>query len=302
MAGPWDNITKRMIGANPEHFVKWLESGATFVAALDIELKSQHIFADALLKITRREKPALLQIEVQTYHDPEMVMRLLEYNVLASRQYDHLPVSSYVICLREEADVADPPLIRRFPDDEGEEVHRFYYRVIRLWKTPVDSILQLEWEGLLPLVTLSEGGKQPEVVQVMIDRLAATGEWDLLAFLRIIGGLAFKQEPEQEWFRKRFNMFQDILRETWVYQEIGQEFFEEGLEKGREEERKQRIQEQREMLMSLVQIHFPDIIDLARQQAEHINDPEVLQTLNLKLIATQRLDEAKQILFEADKQ
>ena len=97
-------------------------------------------------------------------------------------------------------------------------------------------------------------------------------------------------------------MFQDILRETWVYQEIGQEFFEEGLEKGREEERKQRIQEQREMLMSLVQIHFPDIIDLARQQAERINDPEVLRTLNLKLIAAQRLDEAKQILFEADKQ
>ena len=109
-------------------------------------------------------------------------------------------------------------------------------------------------------------------------------------------------------------MFQDILRETWVYQEIGQEFFEEGLEKGleqglekgfekgREEERKQRIQEQRQMLMSLVQIHFPDIIDLARQQAERINDPEVLRTLNLKLIAAQRLDEAKQILFEADKQ
>jgi predicted transposase YdaD len=314
MAGPWDNITKRMIGANPEHFVKWLEAEATFVAALDIELKSQHIFADALLKITRREKPALLQIELQTYHDPKMLIRLLEYNVLASRQYDHLPVSSYVICLREEADVADPPLIRRFPDDEGEEVHRFYYRVIRLWKTPVDSILQLEWNGLLPLVTLTKGGKQPEVVQVMIDRLAATEEWNLLAFSRIIGGLAFKQESEQEWFRKRFNMFQDILRETWVYQEIGQEFFEEGLEKGleqglekgfekgREEERKQRIQEQREMLMSLVQIHFPDIIDLARQQAERINDPEVLRTLNLKLIATQRLDEAKQILFEADKQ
>ena len=39
----------------------------------------------------------------------QMLIRLLEYNVLASRQYDHLPVYSYVICLREEADVADPP-------------------------------------------------------------------------------------------------------------------------------------------------------------------------------------------------
>jgi len=121
-----------------------------------------------------------------------------------------------------------------------------------------------------------------------------------------IGGLAFKREPEREWFRKRFYMFQDILRESWVYQEIGQEFFEEGLEKGlekgREEERKRRIQEQREMLISLVQIHFPDIIDLARQQAERVNDPEALRTLNLKLIATQKLDEAKRIILEADKQ
>ena len=101
-------------------------------------------------------------------------------------------------------------------------------------------------------------------------------------------------------------MFQDILRETWVYQEIGQEFFEEGLEKGlekgREEERKRRIQEHRQMLMSLVQLHFPEITEQARQQAERINDPELLQTLSLKLLATQKLDEAKQILFEADKQ
>ena len=56
------------------------------------------------------------------------------------------------------------------------------------------------------------------------------------------------------------------------------------------------------MLISLVQIHFPDIIDLARQKAERVNDPEVLRTLNLKLIATQKLDEAKKLLFEADKQ
>ena len=55
MAGPWDNISKRMIGAKPEHFVKWLESEATFVAALDIELKSQHIFADAQARMVQKE-------------------------------------------------------------------------------------------------------------------------------------------------------------------------------------------------------------------------------------------------------
>src|SRR5205814_1627835 len=93
-------------------------------------------------------------------------------------------------------------------------------------------ILQPGQIGLLPLVTLTRGGKQPEVVNEMIDRLAAEGEWDLLAMSNILGGLTFQKGPEREWFRKRFSMFQDILRESWVYQEIGQEFREKGLEKG----------------------------------------------------------------------
>src|SRR6266851_4656079 len=110
MAGPWDSVAKRMIGANPEHFVKWLASEATFVAALDIELKSQHIYADALLKVVKEEKPGLLH----------------------------------------------------------EEIHRFYYRVIRLWLIPAEVILQPGQMGLLPLVILTEGGKQPEVVNEMV--------------------------------------------------------------------------------------------------------------------------------------
>src|SRR5438876_4934761 len=252
MAGAWDSMTKRMIGANPEHFTKWLASEATFVAVLDIELKSKHLYADSLLQITQEDKPGLLHIEVQMRRDPEMQVRLLEYNILASRQYDHLPVYSYVICLREEADVADPPFIRRFPDEDGVEVHRFYYRVIRLWLVPAEILLQIEWMGLLPLVTLTQGGKQPEVVKGMIDRLAEAHEWDLLAISQLLGGLAFKQGPEREWFKRRFSMYQDILRESWVYQEIGQEFHEEG-----------RIQEQHEMLKSFLQLRFPETLALA---------------------------------------
>src|SRR5436309_676985 len=140
MAGPWDSMTKRMIGANPEHFVKWLDAEAVFVAALDIELKSQHIF------------------------------------------------------------------------------------------------------------------------------------WDLLAISQLLGGLAFKQGPEREWFKRRFSMFQDILQESWVYQEIGQQFHEEG-----------RIQEQHEMLKSFLQLRFPETLALANQQTNNIKDPAVLRAVLTKL-------------------
>src|SRR6266851_3831139 len=48
MAGPWDNMTKRMIKANPEHFVNWLAAGTTFVTSLDNELKRFNMFQDIL--------------------------------------------------------------------------------------------------------------------------------------------------------------------------------------------------------------------------------------------------------------
>ena len=174
MAGAWDSMTKRIIGANPEHFTKWLASEATFVAVLDLELKSKHLYADALLEITQEGKPGLLHIEIQTYHDPDMQIRLLEYNVLASRQYAHLPVYSYVICLLADADVADPPFTRKFLD--GEEIHRFSYRVIRLWDIPAEGFLRLDWIGLFPLVSLTNGGKEPAIISGMIDRLAEAQE------------------------------------------------------------------------------------------------------------------------------
>jgi predicted transposase YdaD len=103
-------------------------------------------------------------------------------------------------------------------------------------------------------------------------------------------------------------MFHDIFRESWVYQEIGQEFRKEGFEKGLErglermlEERERRVHGQRQVLASFVQAHFSDIADLARQRGDEIHDPDVLERLNLKLLAAQTVEEAKKILLEVDR-
>ncbi len=292
MAGLWDGVMKRLVKGYAKHFTTWLRGEAVFVRALDIELKNQHLFADALLEVLLHAKSALLHIEFQTYDDPEMEMRLLEYNVLASRQYRHLPVYSYVIYLRKAGRIAESPLVRTFPD--GEEIHRFFYRVIKLWEIPAEALLQTGWIGVLPLVTLTDGGKQPEVVKEMIDRLASAQEYDLLAISEVIGGLAFRNSPELEWFKRRFSMFQDILRDSPIYQEI----IEQGLEKGREEGR---IQEQREMLMRLVQLRFPELFALAKQQADGITNPEILTPVNFKLLDVQTLEEARRILLSINK-
>jgi hypothetical protein len=189
------------------------------------------------------------------------------------------------------SEVAESPFTRLGAD--GEEVHRFSFRVLKLWEIPAEVILQMGWVGLLPLLTLTDGGKRPEVVKVMIDTLVSAEEIDLLALAQLVGGLAFKAGPEQEWFKRRFNMFQDILRESWVYQEIGQEFLEE--------ERQRRIQGQHEMLASFIQAHFPEITALAKQQTDDIKDPDVLQNVILKLLTVGTVEEAKSILYSIDK-
>ncbi len=287
MAGLWDGVMKRLVRGYAKHFTRWLTEEAVFVRALDIELKNQHLFADALLEVLLHGLPALLHIEFQVYDDPEMEMRLLEYNVLASRQYRHLPVYSYVIYLRKATRIAEAPLVRTFPD--GEEVHRFFFRVIKLWEIPAEALLQTGWIGVLPLVTLTDGGKQPEVVREMIDRLASVEEYDLLAISGVVGGLVFREGLELEWFKRRFSMFQDILRESPIYQEI----IEQGLEKG--------IQGQREMLLGFVQMRFPELLALAKQQTEGITDPDFLPSVSHKLLATQTLEEARRILLSIDK-
>src|SRR6266851_548616 len=299
MAGLWDSLMKRLVRRYARQFVRWLSAEAVFVRALDIELQNQQLFADALLEVMLHGTSALLHIEFQTYEDADMEVRLQEYNVLASRQYEHLPVYSYVIYLRKVGEVAVSPLVRSFPD--GEEVHHFFFRVIELWEVAAEVLLQAGWPAVLPLVTLTKGGKRPEVVKEMIDRLASAEEYDLLAIAQVLGGLVFKTGPELEWFRKRFSMFQDILSESWVYQEIGQKYLEQGREKGREEERQQELQRQRQTVIGFVQRRFPEITALAEQQTAKITNPETLQTVILELLDAQTIEEARQILLSVDK-
>ena len=97
-----------------------------------------------------------------------------------------------------------------------------------------------------------------------------------------------EEENEREAFRRRFRMFQNVLRESWVYQEIGQEFLEEG-----------EIVGQRKALMRFLQLRFPEVMTLAAQQTKSINDPEIIQTLLDRMFTAQTTEEAKNSLVRS---
>jgi predicted transposase YdaD len=85
-------------------------------------------------------------------------------------------------------------------------------------------------------------------------------------------------------------MYQDIVQESWVYQEILQEGREQGLEEGRE-------QALRQTLISCIETRFPALAPLAKQQADMIKDSTVLHRVIVKLFSVQTDEEAERYLL-----
>ncbi len=75
MAGPWDSVAKRMIGANPGHFVKWLASEATFVE--EGRLQEQREMLRDFLQLRFPETIALAKQQTNSIKDPEVLRTVL---------------------------------------------------------------------------------------------------------------------------------------------------------------------------------------------------------------------------------
>ena len=73
-------------------------------------------------------------------------------------------------------------------------------------------------------------------------------------------------------------MYNDIIEESWVYQEW-------------------EARVQRRTLFGIVQERFPEILNLVKKQAESIEDPEVLLRMAVKMSIVQTPEEAKQYLL-----
>ena len=104
-------------------------------------------------------------------------------------------------------------------------------------------------------------------------------------------------KDDLKWLRRRFAVFGDILRDTPVFQEVLAEGLAEGLEKGLKEGE---LRAQRQTLLAVVQERFPGIVDLAKKQADAIEDPEALRRLIVKMSGAQTVQEAVQSLITID--
>ena len=293
MAGIWDSNLKRLIGDNPQAFVIWLLPGATYIRELSQHL-NRGIDIDILYEVVLDGKRVLFHLEFQRNNNANMANRVLEYNVFASCKFD-CTVISFVIYLKKESKVVEPPLVRALPD--GQQVLRFDYTNIKLWEIPADDLRRTGSIGLLPLLSLTKDGGKPDIVDEAITIIEESGEDEvkkanLLSITLTLAALAFEDENDRDALRRRFQMYQDILHESEIYQMIMQE----GIEKERLQQQLQQLELQRRTILRIVQTKFPKLARLAIEQTSAITDPEKLEDLIVFMGLSQTEEEAHQYL------
>ena len=178
MPKPYDDAMKKLVGGNPQDFLSWVLRDAIYTQRLPYELHPESIYADGLIEAVLNDERILAHFEFQSSYDLRIGERLLEYNVLASRQYDYVTVYSYVIYLKDCGNVPQSPFIR--VSSTGKEIVSFYYDIIELHKITAEELQETELVGLLPLLPLTSDGTKHEVIEEMITRLVAAGQTELL--------------------------------------------------------------------------------------------------------------------------
>src|SRR6266566_2233170 len=262
-------------------------------------------YADLLFDIILNGIHILLHIEFQRNRDSKMAERLWEYNLKANRKYK-CPVWSVVIYLKDDGKVAKAPLIQELPN--GRVVHRFDFEVIRLWEISAKELKQKRLVGLLPLLPLTKGGAQREVIEEAIVELMPAGEEpksELLTLMYGLASLAFEDETDQEWLIRRFTKMYDILRETRAYQEMTKESRQEALEEGHKKGLKEglqlgKVEALHLTVLDVVRKRFPKLTRFAKEQIAAIDDSEVLRRLIVKISIAKTMQEARQALLTVD--
>ncbi len=292
MANIWDDAIKRLFREHPQDFVSWLVKDAIYRGAVSGELKNRTRHTDILVDIVQHEtqKEGLLHAEIQSKDDENIVDRLLEYNLLATLTY-RKPVISFLILLRPMPDAPESPLITSLFDEI--EIWRFHYVVIRLWEIAAEEMLHSGLIGLLPLVPLTKGGTKQELLLTTVAELVAAKEYDLLALAKVVASLIMKGKIEQETLERMFAMYQSILEDSWVYQEIMQQGMEKGIEKGLD---KGLAQGEQRALLAIIQKRFPDILEIARELINGITNAGTLENLVVEVSIAQNSQEALQAL------
>jgi len=269
MSKPFDATPKGLVEIRPTDWPAFLGVAARAVEVVDADVSTVTAAADKVLILRADDGDRIQHLEFQSGPDASLPRRTHVYSALLEERHG-LPVESVVILLRREANlkVINGVHKRSLPRAARPYLH-FRYRVIRVWKLPVETVLNAGI-SVLPLAPISavRQNQLPVVIERIKQRL--DGETDkatvaeLWTATKVLLGLRYEAE-----FVDRLLQGVRAMKESTTYQAIKAEGREEG-----------RLEEVRRVLLRLGQDRFRK--GPTREQEaviEAITDPERLEEL-----------------------
>jgi hypothetical protein len=214
----------------PEDWIAFLDlpRGVTHIEEADVSTITAA--GDKIVQVDAPLETYGVHFEFQAGPDETFVPRLWKYNVLYTTKLGFL-VRSVAVLLRPFD--GHKTITGRYVREsvEGEEVHRFCYRVMRVWQMPPEAFLE-GGLALLPLAAVAKVNKRDvaDVVRQIEERLDQHTKPVEGELLRTATSVLLGLKYDKSFVEKI--MGKNVLELSSVYQAARQEGLDEGREEG----------------------------------------------------------------------
>ncbi len=159
---PYDRALKSLLGDEVAEILPNLLPGSEFIGEQNIEIDRTTLKADLVYNVQYGDNPHILNMELQTDTDNEMAIRMLRYHVGLYDKHRR-PVISMVI-YPFETSIPESP----FRETSGdEELLRFHYRVLPLWKLDAQPFVRDHVVSMYTLLPAMKGADVPLLLQAI---------------------------------------------------------------------------------------------------------------------------------------
>ena len=273
----YDSTLKEWIQQQPADIIPVLLPGAIYQETLNIEVIRPTFRADKVFRVLYEDEEQILHIEFESGSDNSMASRLLVYNSVLYHEHQ-LPVIS-IIVYPFRTKLAQSPLDIK---TKRGNITTFNFKTLPLFTLEAEQFIQEHVSCMYPLLPTMRG-TNAALIQKALDELATLYREDEIALSQqliwmeiFLARTDTVAQPEKYKIQEKLDMYDKLWEENPKIQRIRAESEAKGEAKGRVEGKVEALQG---ALVTIIEVRFPALSDLAKRQVLRIQQPDALNLL-----------------------
>lgn len=272
---PYDNALKALMAGHAAEMLPELVTGTSFREELNPEIKRDALRPDLVYLVEYRQKAHVLNMELQSNTDQDIVSRLLRYHTELHDSY-HLPVLSVILYLFNSK-VPIPP----YEEEGGDGILlTFHYTTVKLWILDAQKCLE---QGIIPMYTLLPAmkGANTYILIQAIHRMAQHyNRLDLARhltrFKRILQRSATLSSQDKQEVLQQMQPYDSLIDDNPDVQERVTLGELRGEQRG---EQRGELYMAQKVVLDAINNRYPSLVSYAQQQVPRIRKTDELLKL-----------------------